>query len=143
MKINEVPQDSKYLEQGKISDLTYAVDEGGHYRSMQSSGWKPKNDALGMAWELAYARAEEARRQVLAGYLSPIAFYMELNVMDLKILADYVGLSRWRVRRHLLMKNFKKLKPALLEKYAGALNLTTEELTDIARVEATSPEHES
>ena len=60
-------------------------------------------------------KLKTARKQVLAGILSPLAFYMELNIMDVSILAGYTGISKWKVRRHLKMKNFKKLKPELLQ----------------------------
>jgi hypothetical protein len=109
MKIDEVPQDKGYLIEGKISDLTYAVDKDGRYASRQSLGWKPKNEAMTLAWDLVFERAENTRKQVLTGKLSPLAFYMELNIMDINILADYTGLSRWSVRRHLKMKHFNKI----------------------------------
>lgn len=134
MKIEEVPQDRKYFEEGRISDIAYAVDEGGHYRSMRSSGWNPKNEALELTWELVYEKAENARREVLAGRLSPIAYYMELTLMDVKILADYVGLSRWKVKKHLSMRKFNSLSPALIEKYASAFNITPAELLDIEKL---------
>jgi N-acetylmuramoyl-L-alanine amidase CwlA len=142
MKIDEVPQDRKYFEEGRISDLAYAVDEGGHYRSMRSSGWSPKNEALEMTWDLVYERAEKARVEVLAGRLSPIAYYMELNLMDVKILADYVGLSKWKVKKHLTMRKFKTLNAALIEKYASAFNITPGELLDIDKLNNATPRHE-
>jgi hypothetical protein len=134
MKIEEVPQDRGFLIEGRISDLNYAVDENGHYTSRQSKGWQPKNEAMSMAWEVVYERAEEVRRQVLEGKLSPIAFYMQINVMDVPILSGYTGVSRWKLKRHLKMKHFKKLKPELLAKYAAALNITTAELVDAERI---------
>jgi len=134
MKINEVPQDEAYMIKGKIRDLCYAVDKDGRYTSTLSMGWKPKNEALNQAWEQVYEKVEEKRQGVLKGKLSPIAFYMELNLMNPAILADYIGIAKWRVRKHLKMKNFKKLKPELLEKYAGVLNVTPEELTDPERI---------
>lgn len=142
MKIEEVPQDRKYFEEGRLSDLTYAVDEGGHYRSMRSSGWDPKNEALEMTWDVVYERAEDTRREVLAGRLSPIAYYMVINLMDIKILADYVGLSRWKVKKHLTMRKFSSMSPALIEKYASVFNITPADLLDISRLQKPTPRHE-
>jgi hypothetical protein len=142
MKIEEVPQDRGYLIEGKISDLNYAVDENGHYTSRRSKGWQPKNEAITMAWEVIYERAEEVRRQVLDGRLSPIAFYMEINVMNVSILASYAGISGWKVKRHLKMKHFKKLRPELLAKYAAALNISTAELVDAERIRRIEIKHE-
>jgi len=78
----------------------------------------------------------------MAGKLSPIAFYMELNIMNPAILASYTGISRWKVRRHLKMKHFKKLSPAVLAKYAEALNISPAELIDIERIRKIVFKHE-
>jgi hypothetical protein len=142
MKIDEVPQDKGYLIPGRISDLNYAVDADGKYSSTQSHGWKPKNDAMDLAWSLVYEKAEEARKGILSGKLSPLAFYMELNIMDVNILAAYTGLSRWKVRRHLKMKNFKKLHPDLLAQYATILNISVEDLVNIDMIREMKLTHE-
>jgi hypothetical protein len=89
MKIEEVPQDKGYLTEGRISDLNYAVDEQGKYVSRQSRGWLPKNEAMTMAWDVVFERAEEVRKRIISGELSPLAFYMELHVMDVSILSGY------------------------------------------------------
>ena len=34
---------------------------------------------------------KETRQQILQGKLSPIAYYMEKNIMDEKLLATYIG----------------------------------------------------
>jgi hypothetical protein len=142
MKIDEVPQDKGYLIEGKISDLNYVVDKDGHYTSRQSKGWLPKIEAMRMAWEQAFEQTEETRKQVLAGKLSPIAFYMELNIMDVAILAGYIGISKWKVRKHLKMKHFNKLKPEVLSKYAEILNITAAELVNTDRIREIEIKHE-
>jgi hypothetical protein len=128
MKINEVPQDKGYLIEGRISDLNYAVDVDGHYTSRKSRGWAPKNEALKLAWDRVYENAEEIRQQILEGILSPIALYMELNVMDVSILAAYTGIPKRKVKKHLRMSEFIKLPRNILDRYAEALNITTEDL---------------
>jgi len=142
MKVEEVPQDKGFLIEGKISDLNYAVDDKGKYTSLQSRGWQPKNEALSMAWDIVYEKTEYARQQVLAGNLSPVAFYMELNIMDINILASYTGHSKWKVRRHLKMRNFRKLRPEVLEKYAQAFKITPAELTDLNQIREVKLKHE-
>lgn len=142
MKVDEVPQDKGFLIKGKISDLNYAIDNNGKYTSRQSLGWQPKNEAMLLAWHIVHEKAENARQQILDGILSPIAFYMELNIMDVKILSSYTGISKWRIRRHLKMKNFRKLRPEYLEKYARAFNLNSTELTDINKIREVEIEHE-
>lgn len=142
MKIEEVPQDEAYMIKGKIRDVCYAVDKDGHYTSQLSMGWKPKNEAIGLAWEEVYRHVEDIRQQVLAGKLSPLAFYMELNLMNPSILASYTGIPRWKVRRHLKMKHFIKLRPEVLSKYADVLNITAVELVDTMRIQTVVLKHE-
>jgi hypothetical protein len=142
MKFDEVPQDEAFLQEGKIRDLCYVVDRDGHYTSVLSKGWTPKNDAIKLAWNHIYEHAEETRLMVLDGKLSPIALYMELNIMDLTILANYIELPKWKVRRHLKMKGFKKLNTEMLSKYAEALNITATDLVDIERIKGIVIAHE-
>jgi len=142
MKISEVPQDEAYMIKGKIRDVCYAVDKDGHYTSTLSMGWAPKNEAIKLAWEQVYEQVEETRKQVLAGKFSPIAFYMELNIMDVSILASYIGISKWMVRKHLKMKHFNKLRPELLSKYADVLNITAAELVNTERIREIEIIHE-
>jgi hypothetical protein len=142
MKFDEVPQDEAFLQEGRIRDLCYVVDKDGHYTSVLSKGWTPKNDALKLAWNQIYDHAEETRLMVLDGKLSPIALYMELNIMDLTILANYIELPKWKVRRHLKMKGFKKLNTEMLSKYAEALNITATDLVDIERIKGIVIAHE-
>lgn len=134
MKINEVPQDKGYLIEGRISDLNYVVDGDGHYTSAKSRGWKPKNEALKLAWDQVYEHAGEIRRQILEGILSPIALYMELNVMDVSILAAYTGIPRRKVKKHLRMSEFLKLSKEMIDRYAEALNVTAEDLVNIEKI---------
>jgi hypothetical protein len=142
MKFDEVPQDEAFLQEGRIRDLCYVVDKDGHYTSVLSKGWTPKNDALKLAWNQIYNHAEETRLMVLDGKLSPIALYMELNIMDLTILANYMELPKWKVRRHLKMKGFKNLNTEMLLKYAEALNITATDLVDIERIKGIVIAHE-
>jgi hypothetical protein len=142
MEIHEVPQDEAYMIEGKIRDVCYVVDQNGRYTSTLSMGWKPKNEAIRLAWAEIYKQAEETRRQVLSGELSPIALYMKLNVMDVKMLSGYSGIPRRLVKRHLQMKYFIQLSPDMLQKYADALNMSPEDLVDIHKIREMNLDHE-
>ena len=143
MKVNEVPQDQAFLEEGKIRDMCYVVDEKGRYTKVFSKGWNPKNDAMRLAWSTVYEEAEETRHRVLAGELSPVAFYMQVNAMDISMLAGYMDLPRRKVRKHLKMKAFKKLTPEILERYAEVFGIETADLTEVERLRERKPEHEN
>ncbi len=135
MKINEVPQDKGYLIEGRISDLNYVVDTEGHYTSTTSIGWEPKNEAMKLAWEQVYEHAEEIRKKILEGDLSPVAFYMEINVMDIAILAAYMGLPKRKVRKHLKMNEFRKLPEEIINRYAEVFNISPDEFVNPGRIQ--------
>lgn len=127
MKKNEVPQDKGFME-GRFRDLTYAVDENGKIIQVLSDGWEPKNEAMRQALDYVEERTEAVRKAVSQGRLSPIAYYMEKQIMTLKILADYTGLKKRQVRRHLKPKHFNRLGANVLELYARVFDITVEEL---------------
>jgi len=80
------------------------------------------------SWDAAEQRLEEVKQQVIAGLSSPIAYYMEKILMEVPMLAAYMELPKWRVRRHLKSKVFKKLKPVILTKYAAIFGIPVEQL---------------
>lgn len=128
MKKNEVPQDKSNLESANFRELCYAVDENGEYTTENSSGWTPKTIALDNAIQDIKERTEDAKKRLEQGLTSPIEYYMELNKMDLGILASYVGSFRWQVKRHFKPKVFSKLSTKKLQKYADAFDISIEEL---------------
>jgi len=130
MKKHEVPQDNEGLREGKQVDLYYVVDENGNYVTVPSCGWAPKNAALLQAWDMIHEKVEEVRQQVLHGKLSPIAYYMEKNIMDVKLLASYIGLPKWKVRGHLKPSGFTKLGERVLRRYADLFSVPVEALTN-------------
>jgi len=130
MRKDEVPQDEGIAE--GLKEVTYAVDEEGRYTLVPSAGWEPKNISNYQAWEQIARQVDKARAAVEAGKLSPLAFHMARNQMDTGLMAQYMGLFRWQVRRHLKPAVFARLKPELLAKYAAMLRTTVEELCDIS-----------
>ncbi|MFH6602740.1 hypothetical protein ACEZ3G_04575 [Maribacter algicola] len=128
MKKKEVPQDHSNLASANIKDMVYAVDENGEYTTELSTGWEPKTIALDNAIKEIEARVEDARQRVLKNETSPIEYYMELHKMDLPILASYVGLWKWRVKRHFKPSVFKGLSDRTLQKYADVFEVTMEQL---------------
>ena len=131
MKVNEVPQDLKYFKDNVIRDLTYAVDEEGHYTSVVSDGWDVKNDMLGIVWEDILEECEPIRQQVLAKKLSPIAYHMKKNLQDIRLLSAYSGIPKRKIKKHLQYNEFVKLDETVLKKYADALRLTVEEIKQV------------
>ncbi|MDT7828587.1 hypothetical protein RQM65_07920 [Pricia sp. S334] len=131
MKKKEVPQDKSNLEKANIKDMVYAVGENGEYTTELSTGWEPKSIALDNAIREIEERTEAAKARFLRNESSPIEYYMELHKMDIPILASYVGLWQWRVKRHLKPVVFKKLKSKTLQKYADVFEISIEQLKRI------------
>jgi len=134
MKKKEVPQDEG-LNEGRFEDVCYALDENGNYVAVLSKGWKPKTDALLQAWEVIDENVEVVRKRVLSGELSPIAYYMEKNLMDLKLLSDYVDLPKRKVRKHLKPEHFNKLDEKVLDLYAETFGISAEKLRDLSEIQ--------
>ena len=128
MKKEEVPQDQSNLSKSNMKELCYATDENGNYTTALSTGWEPKTIALEKSMEDINERVEQARNEVKNGISSPIVYFMELHKMDWGILASYVGMWAWRVKRHRKPSVFNKLNDKILAKYAEAFEISVEEL---------------
>lgn len=131
MKKEEVPQDGDNLHEGTFRQIFYAVDNSGSYVQVSSVGWEPENVALDQAWEEVNKKVEQARHRVLAGEVSPIAYYMEKNLMNIPLLASYVGKFQWQVKRHLKPSVFNKLSDLMLQRYATAFKVSIADLKHI------------
>jgi plasmid maintenance system antidote protein VapI len=127
MKTRDVPQD-KGLMDGRFEDVCYALDENGNYVPVLSAGWEPKNEALRQAWGVIDEEVEQARQKVLAGEFSPIYFFMQKNMMDVKLLAEYMEIRKRKVRRHIKPSEFTTLDRETLEKYAKVFDISVERL---------------
>ncbi len=127
MKKKEVPQDEGLME-GRFEDVCYALDENGNYVAVLSKGWSPKNEAMLQAWDVIHEKVEQVRQEVIAGRIGPIAYYMEKNLMDLKLLADYADLPKRKVRKHLNPGKFIKLTDDILQRYADTFEISLQEL---------------
>ena len=131
MKVKEVPQDSKYFKNTVIRDVAYAVDDDGNYTSVISAGWEVKSDALEITWDEIDERCEAIRGKVLAGRLSPLAYHLEKNIMNIGLFAKYTGQTKRKVKKHLKPESFKELNDSVLHKYAEVLRISIEELKTV------------
>ncbi|HAF28793.1 MAG TPA: hypothetical protein DCG75_07070 [Bacteroidales bacterium] len=129
MEKDKVPQDEG-ITAGITREVQYAVDENGKYVKTFSKGWEPKNIVNELAWEDIQEMVDLADKKISAGKASPIMHFMAKNQMDVTLLADYVELSKWKVKRHLKPRGFKKLKQDQLENYAKVFNISVDELVN-------------
>ncbi len=129
MEKNDVPQDEGIY--GQWHGICYAVDENGKYVLSKSAGWEPTNTANRQAWELIEHELEEIAQKVKEGVVSPLAYHMKRNLMDIKILARYSGIAQWRVKRHMKPAVFARLDRKTTERYAHAFGISVEQLTEM------------
>jgi hypothetical protein len=137
MDINEVPQDSlEYKDRDKLKKLVYAVGKDGKYTGIGSSGWEAENFATKDAWDAIEEDLAETEKEVNAGKVSPIAYFMKKKLMDLPLLAQYVGKWQWQVKRHMKPSVFNQLNDQMLQKYAEVFNISKEELVSFGKSSA-------
>jgi hypothetical protein len=128
MKKQDLPQDESNLKSANMTEVLYVTDENNNYTTANSIGWEAKKAALEESLALINERIEEAKQNVANNIVSPIIYFMELNKMDVPVLAAYVGMWQWRVKRHAKPKIFKKLSNSALKKYADAFGISVDEL---------------
>lgn len=124
MQLDEVPQDGlEYKDRDKLRKLMYATDKDGHYTGVPSAGWEAENAATKAAWDEMEQQLRETEAAVRTGRLSPIAYYMQRNLMDPAILARYVGRWTWTVKRHMKPGVFAGLSDKVLQQYADVFEI--------------------
>ena len=128
MKKTDIPQDESNLKSANMTEVVYVTDENNNYTTGNSIGWEAKKMALEESMQLINERIETAKKNVANGTESPISYFMELNKMDIPVLAAYVGMWKWSVKRHFKPKIFAKLSHSTLQKYADAFDISIEEL---------------
>lgn len=129
MKKKDVPQDQGIL--GHIRVVCYATDENGEYVKSQSAGWEPTNIANGIAWEFLNEELAGILEKVKKKELSPLAYHMNKNLMDVKLFSRYTGFAAWRIKRYLKPRVFNKLDNEALQRCASVFNMTVEQLKEV------------
>lgn len=130
MKKEEVPQDRARAFEGQ-KKAVYAVDDDGRYRIVGSSGWEAEEVVLDQAIAHFEQLATDALARARRGVTAPLEYHMYRQRMDLTLLAQCTGFFKWRVRRHLRPSVFARLNQKILDRYADALGLTTDQLSDL------------
>ena len=73
-------------------------------------------------------KVAEVKAKVDAGEMSPLAYHMEKNIMDVGMLGQYIDIPKRKVTRHLEPEGFSELGLDMLKKYAEVFDITVEEL---------------
>ena len=134
MKIEDVPQDKGMIDDDR-REICYAVDDDGRYVLSSSRGWEPKNVVNRQAWDLVRKDVAATLAKVRDGKLSPLAYHMARNQMNVGLLSKYVPYGRLRVWWHLRPKVFERLPPGMLKPYADLFEVDPADLKAV-------PDHE-
>lgn len=124
MKVNEVPQDGKRML--KTTLVQYAVNDEGAFEKVPSNGWDTGYYAGYNIQEEFRELAEEAKERVKNGLSSPLEYFMYNANFDPDGLAQFMELSRRKIKKHLTPKGFEKLDDAILARYAHILQTDVE-----------------
>ncbi|MGE0173233.1 MAG: hypothetical protein AB7T49_10620 [Oligoflexales bacterium] len=127
MKAFEIPQDNDQNYEG-LRKLRYGRSENGDVVGYTSNGDSVEREVMDVAWQSIEKKIEATYRKVVSGELSPLAYYLELYLLEPKNLASNVGLWTWQVRQHLRPKKFSTMPEKTLKKYADFFNISLETL---------------
>ena len=108
--------------------VSYSVNRQGDYELVQESVWQPVNVVNHQAWREIEKKIDLSRKQVEAGRVSCLHYYMIANQMDIGLLARYTRQSRWKVRLHLMPCFFRRLSAGTLQNYARLFDVSPEDL---------------
>ena len=95
--------------------------------------WEKRFDACAVVMTKHSEEIETIRRQVVAGQLSPLAYHIQTNLFDVKLLSSYTGIPKRHIRKHLHPNTFNQLDEETLQKYATVFEITVEELKAISQ----------
>jgi hypothetical protein len=124
------PTDNKELIYTYNRELFYYFDKEKGY-TQKVDYQNPNNQVIiKQSWDAAEQRLDQVKQLVIIGKASPIAYYMEKILMEVPMLAAYMELPKWRVKRHMKSGVFKKLKPEILAKYATVFDIPVDQLTN-------------
>jgi hypothetical protein len=124
MKTKEVPQDGKRIMKTHL--VHYALNDEGEFEKIPSSGWDPGYYAALNLKEEYKELAAQARERVRNNLSSPLEYFMYHASLDIVGLAQFMELSRRKVKKHLTPRGFEKLDDETLERYAVVMHTDVE-----------------
>jgi hypothetical protein len=127
--------DSEKYQIGKVNwRIThYSVDENNNYSSELKNDWGAKPIINTELWNALEDRLAIIAEKINDKKTSPITYFMEKSFMDVQMVADYLGFSSWKVKRHMKYKVFLKLKPEVLKKYEDLFEVSAEDFTNLLK----------
>jgi len=110
--------------------ILFVEKEDGKYEPIQTGSYLTKNFLDD--YELKRRHLEESlKKQVLAGEVSPIYYYMVLEDLTLSELASRAGIRKGKVKKHLETNHFSDIPQETLQLYADVFNITVQDMFKI------------
>ncbi len=119
MKVNEVPQEGKRML--KTTLVHYAVNDKGDFEKVQSTGWDAGYYSLVNIHDEFKELAEQSKVRIKNNQASPLEYFMYHAIQDVDGLAQFMRISKRKVKKHLTPKGFEKLSDEMLQRYALVL----------------------
>jgi hypothetical protein len=126
-----IPDPEKIVADSDFEILHYSIDKEGNWNSKLLANWGAKEIITTQTWVIVQERLNAAKEKVLKGEMSPIGFYMVKCIMDIKLCAQFTGLSVWKVKKHMRPCVFINLKPDVLKRYADAFEISVDDMTQL------------
>ncbi len=122
------------VDHRKFRITHYKMEGNGHFTHDLQSDWGGRDPVVDQSLEIVKEKIRIAKEKVLNGEISPIAYYMEKCITDPSTLAKYTGIAAWRIKRHMKIKVFAKLKEETLKRYADFFEISVDELKDVEHI---------
>lgn len=132
MKQEEVPQENNKTLAG-IKKAVYATDTKGNYVAIASDGWEVEEIVTSQAVEEFERLAKDALLKVQNKEISPLAYHMVKNRMDLALLAQTTGFFKWTIKRDFKVEKFATMSEKRALIYAEVMGITVDELRSTPR----------
>lgn len=119
------------VDQGITNGLkivSYVLNDRGKYELTPDFLWQPATVANHQAWEEIAKKITASQNKVAAGRVSCLHYYMTANQMDIGLVAQYTGQSRWKVLLHLVPFVFGRVSADTLRKYADMYKVSLDDL---------------
>ncbi len=104
------------------------VAQDGDCRPRRQQGWRPVNVVNRQAWQEIEKAVAASQRDIAAGTVSCLHYYMTVYQMTPSLLAGYTGQWSLTIRLHLLPFIFRRLRSSTLQVYADLFQVTVDDL---------------
>ncbi len=103
--------------------IYYAEKDDGTYGPFQTGDYMAGNYIDDHLYKLTGNLYKSLTEQLKNGEISPIYFFMNIEMLTVPELASRVGISKRSLKKHLSPEGFKKLNISKLKRYADILNI--------------------